>query len=229
MTEKTIRLCMISGSFEYDSETSLRKFQRYVEQHRPVKSTLIVYKNEDDPQSLKSIEDADVLLVFTRRLNTFGEELERFKRYCEQGKPIVGVRTASHAYQNWLAFDKAALGGDYQGHYGGGPIVRASVAPGANAHPVLHGVSDFDTYGSLYKNPSIAPDTTLLLTGSTPEHTEPVAWTRLHRGGRVFYTSLGHQKDFDVEMFLRLLANAVMWCAESPKAKEAAALRQSAA
>ena len=43
------------------------------------------------------------------------------------------------------------------------------------------------------------------------QRTEPVAWTRIHNGGRVFYTSLGHQRDFEVEMFLRLLANAVLW------------------
>jgi type 1 glutamine amidotransferase len=55
------------------------------------------------------------------------------------------------------------------------------------------------------------------LTGSTDEHEEPVAWTRMHRGGRVFYTSLGHQQDFREVDFLRLLANAVFWAAASRK------------
>ena len=103
------------------------------------------------------------------------------------------------------------MGGDYQGHYGAGPIAHAEINPNAKDHPILRGISNFDSYGSLYKNPSIATDTTLLLTGKTEEHAEPVAWTRRHRGGRVFYTSLGHQRDFEVEMFLRLLGNAVLW------------------
>ena len=35
------------------------------------------------------------------------------------------------------------------------------------------------------------------MSASTDEHDEPVTWTRTHAGGRVFYTSLGHQEDFE--------------------------------
>lgn len=211
MPNNRLKLCMLSGSFEYDSETSLAIFQDYIEKNHPIQATQIIYQSEDDDRSLEPLQDTDVLLVFTRRLNTAGKELDRFKAYCAAGKPIVGVRTASHAYQNWLDFDKDVLGGDYQGHYGGGVIARAEINSNAKDHPILRGLSNFDSYGSLYKNPSLAADTTPLLTGKTEEHTEPVAWTRIHRGGRVFYTSLGHQRDFEVEMFLRLLANGVLW------------------
>ena len=219
-----LKLCMISGSFEYDSEESLTIFQDYIEKNCAVKSTMIIYQSEDDDQSLEPLENTDVLLVFTRRLNTSGKELERFKTYCAQGKSIVGVRTASHAFQNWLDFDKEVLGGNYQGHYGSGPLVHLEVAPEAKEHPILQGVSDFKSHGSLYENTPLAADTSLLLTGKTDEpkaegvgerseHSEPVAWTRLHRGGRIFYTSLGQQKDFKDENFLHLLANAVFWVA----------------
>jgi len=206
-----LKLCMISGSFEYDSEESLTIFNDYIEKNCPVKSTMIIYQSEDDDQSLEPLEDTDVLLVFTRRLNTSGKELERFKTYCAQGKPIVGVRTASHAFQNWLDFDKEVLGGNYQGHYGSGPLVHLEIAPDAKEHPILQGVSDFKSHGSLYENTPLAADTSLLLTGKTDEHSEPVAWTRLHKGNRIFYTSLGQQKDFRDENFLRFLANAVFW------------------
>ena len=212
MPNNRLKLCMLSGSFEYDSEASLAVFQDYIEKNHPVQATQIIYQGEDDSQSLEPLQDTEVLLVFTRRLNTKGKELDRFKTYCDAGKPIVGVRTASHAYENWLDFDKEVLGGDYHGHYGAGPIAHAEIHPNGKDHSILQGISNFDSYGSLYKNPSIAADTTLLLTGKTDEHTEPVAWTRSHHhGGRIFYTSLGHQRDFKVEMFLRLLANAVLW------------------
>ncbi len=207
-----LNLCMLSGSFEYDSETSLTIFKKYVERHYPIQANLIVYNSEDDDPSLAALDDADALLVFTRRLNTEGASLSQFQTYCEQGRPIVGVRTASHAYQNWLAFDKVVLGGDYQGHYGEGPIVRAEVI--ATEHPILEGVSAFASYGSLYKNPSLRDDTSVLLMGRTSEHSEPVAWTRLHNGGRVCYTSLGHQKDFEVVPFLRFLAQSILWVSE---------------
>ena len=123
----------------------------------------------------------------------------------------MGVRTASHAFENWLAFDKEVLGGNYRGHYGSGPTCRVEIEPGAKDHPILADVSPFDSRGSLYRNTPIAEDACLLLNGRTEEEYEPVAWTRLHKGGRVFYTSLGHQGDFRDENFLRLLANAAFW------------------
>jgi len=208
-----IKLCVISGSFEYDSETSLKIFSEYMTKNHDVEMELIIYKNEDNDVSLEPIESTDVLLVFTRRLNTSGKELQRFQDYCNKGKPIVGIRTASHAFQNWLVFDKEVLGGNYQGHYGGGPIAHVEINPDAKDHPILKDITPFDSYGSLYKNIPIADDASLLLTGKTEKEFEPVAWTRLSHGGRVFYTSLGHQKDFEVNMFLKLLANAVFYVA----------------
>ena len=212
MKDERLKLCMISGSFEYDSERSLSIFRDYVERVFLVDATLIVYGSEDDHQPLDKIDDTDVLLVFTRRLNTVGPELERFKAYCKAGRPIVGVRTASHAFQNWLAFDREVLGGNYQMHWRHGPRAHVRFEPASAGHPLVEGVSEFSSAGSLYRNTPISTDTTLLMSASTEEHDEPVTWTRSHAGGRVFYTSLGHQDDFLESSFLRLLANAVLWC-----------------
>ena len=214
--DESLRLTMLSGSFEYDSEDSLTVLRDYLRYHSPkIASTLIAYRSEEDDPSLQLLEEeTDVLLVFTRRLNTAGPELDRFRQYCAAGKPIVGVRTASHACQNWLAFDREVLGGSYDGHYGSGAAARIEIAGEAGGHPVLKGVEPFESQGSLYRNTPIAEDTELLLTGRTPEHFEPVAWTRRHPGGRrgrIFYTSLGHQKDFWELDFLRLIDNAVNW------------------
>ena len=212
MNKEPLKLCMLSGSFEYESESSLTIFRDYVEREHPVRADLIVYRSEDDHQSLSAIEETDVLLVFTRRLNVDGEELERFKDYCREGRPIVGVRTASHAFQNWLAFDREVLGGNYQMHWEHGPRARVRFEPASEGHPLLEDVAEFSSAGSLYRNTPIATDASLLMSASTDEHEEPVTWTRTHAGGRVFYTSLGHDEDFKDPNFLRLLANAVLWC-----------------
>ena len=207
-----LNVCMLSGSFEYDSEASLTTFKTFVEKHYPIQANLVVYNSEDHDPSLAALDAADAVLVFTRRLNTEGTSLKQFQAYCEDGRPIVGVRTASHAYQNWLEFDKTVLGGDYQGHYGDGPLTHVELI--APEHPILNGIPAFACYGSLYKNPALRDDTSLLLMGRTDAQTEPVAWTRLHNGGRICYTSLGHQKDFEVEPFLRFLAQSILWVAE---------------
>ena len=208
-----LKVCMISGSFEYGSEESLSNFKDHLKKHQlDIEVTMIIYESEDDEQSLQILESTDVMVLFTRRLNTKGVELERFKSYCSLGKPIVGVRTASHAYQHYLEFDRDVLGGSYAGHFGHGPIAHVQIKKENADHPVLEGIPDFDSYGSLYKNPSNATDITTLMTASTSEgDREPVAWTRIHNGGRIFYTSLGHQQDFSVDHFLTLLTNAILW------------------
>jgi type 1 glutamine amidotransferase len=133
------------------------------------------------------------------------------KKYCQSGKPIVAIRTASHAFQNWLALDKEVWGGNYKGHYGAGPQTQVHIVPSEKEHAILAGVKPFTSAGSLYKNQGLARDVHVLLQGSIPGHEEPIAWTRSYRGGRIFYTSLGHPDDFKNDHFKRLLVNALYW------------------
>jgi type 1 glutamine amidotransferase len=55
--------------------------------------------------------------------------------------------------------------------------------------------------------------------GNNGTNSEPVTWVREYKKGRIFYTSLGHQKDFEQKDFLRLISNAILWTAgqEVPK------------
>ncbi len=203
---------MLSGSFEYDSEDSLTVLIGYLSENAPaIDSHLVVYQTESDVHSLGVLEeDTDVLLVFSRRLTMAGPELERIKRYCAAGKPVVGIRTASHAFERWLEFDREVLGGNYDGHYSAGPLCHVDGV--ATDDAILNGVLPFTSQGSLYRTAPLAADARLLLNGRTEEQTEPAAWTRSSAdGGRVFYTSLGHQKDFWELDFLRLIENALLW------------------
>jgi putative membrane-bound dehydrogenase-like protein len=209
-----LKVCLVSGSLEYQSDESLAAFQKYLETNYPVKCTRAFRRTDDDLPGLENLETCDVMLLFTRRLTISGAQLERVKRYCRAGKPIVAVRTASHAFQNWLALDKEVLGGNYKNHYKVGPLTDIRIVERAKGHPVLAGFVPYRSESSLYRNTGLAKDVTVLLTGSIPDHTEPIAWTRLHNGGRVFYTSLGAPKDFADENFRRLLAHALFWTAK---------------
>ena len=208
---KPLNVCLVSGSLEYHSDESLAAFQPYLEKQFGVRCTRAFIKTDEDLPGLENLDACDCMLLFTRRLRITGEQLDRVKRYCQSGRPIVGVRTASHAFQNWLALDKEVFGGDYQGHYGNERKPAISAVEAAKGHPILEWFEPYVSPGSLYKNPKLAPDVTILLTGAIPGHTEPVAWTRVHKGGRVFYTSLGHPDDFRKPAYLRLLARALFW------------------
>ena len=215
-------MCLVSGSLEYNSNESLAELQKYLEANYQVECSRAFVEGKDEKHlnGLANLADCDVMLLFTRRLKLSGEQLERIKSYCLSGKAIVGVRTASHAIQTWLELDKEVLGGNYRGHYGAGPETQIKILDAAKNHPLLAGVQPFRSAGSLYKNQGLAADTQVLMTGTNPDATEPITWTRTYKGGRVFYTSLGHPQDFTEESFRRLLANALFWTAgRTPQAK----------
>ena len=206
-----LRVCLVSASFEYESNKSLPILQKRLEKKGAVcLRAFMVGKDESKIAGLDQIDKCDVLVLFTRRSKLEGADLEHVKKYCLAGRPIVGIRTASHAVQTWLDLDHEVLGGNYTGHFGKG-TTKVQLVDAAKAHPVLVGVRPFETMGSLYKNDGIAKDCEVLLTGTNDKATMPVAWTRTYKGARIFYTSLGQQGDFEKESFLRLVENAVFW------------------
>ncbi len=208
-----LHVCLVSGSVEYDSDTSLTVLQKTLEKNYGVKCSRAFRKTDNDLPGLDNLKNCDVLVLFTRHLTIDGEQLELVKKYCLAGKPLVGIRTASHAFQNWLDLDKEVLGGNYKMHYPAGPVTDVKFTDLGMSHPILAGVKPFKSQASLYRNTGLAKDAQVLLTGTIPGHTEPIAWTRTYKGGRIFYTSLGHQTDFEEQNFVRMIANATFWTA----------------
>lgn len=183
------------------------------------------------PGLVDALGKADLLVVSVRRRALGADELAAVRGHVEAGRPLVGIRTASHAFSprnedaragdSWPEFDGSVLGGNYQGHHGVGPAVKLRVAPGAETHPILLGVPahSFASQGSLYRVSPLRPGAVPLLLGEIPgKPPEPVAWTHtaLAGRGRVFYTSLGHPDDFAQPAFRRLLANGMLWALDRP-------------
>jgi len=214
--DKKLRVALVSGSFEYKSDDSLIGYQKYLEANFPVECVRIFAKAQKDTTlaGLDQLAKCDAAIFFTRRLELEGESLEHVKKYVASKKPIVGVRTASHGFQKWLEMDADVLGGNYKGHFGAG-VADLKPVEKHKDHPILNGIKPFKTNGSLYKNPTVAADVTVLLQGTMGKESEPVAWTREKDGRRVFYTSLGHQDDFKDEMFIRLLTNGLAWATKN--------------
>lgn len=216
-----LKVCVLSGCDTYHSAKSLPPFIKWLEANYSVRCTLVEKKAVDDLPGLEALDDCDVAFVFIKRMKLSGDQLARFKKYATSGKPIVAVRTASHAVQTWLEFDKEVLGGNYKSHHPVGPVTKITVKPldlqqsTAKSHPVLVGVDLKTANDSLYKNLGHAADIQVLLEGTIPDQpTEPLAWTRDYRGGRVFYTSLGAEDTFELPAFRRMLANALFWTAK---------------
>jgi type 1 glutamine amidotransferase len=206
-----LRVCLVSASDEYESNRTLPILQKRLEAKGAVcVRAFMEGKDESKIVGLDQLDKCDLLVLFTRRSKLEGADLEHVKKYCLAGRPIVGIRTASHAVQTWLDLDHEVLGGNYAGHFGKG-TTKVRLVDAARSHPLLAGVGPFETVGSLYKNDGIEKDCEVLLTGTNDKATMPVAWTRTYKGARIFYTSLGQQGDFEKTSFLQLLENAVFW------------------
>lgn len=174
---------------------------------------------------LEVLKDADLLVVFCRRVALTGEQLGIIRDYLARGKPLVGIRTANHAFaalgdlasghEAWPEFVPKILGCENRG-YGPEPLGTAvSIVREQKNNPVLKGVepSEWHGDGSTYLvAPLLDKNATVLVMGRVNDKVEPVAWTRYTSDkSRVFYTSLGYPTDFDKPQYIRLLVNGIYW------------------
>jgi nicotinamidase-related amidase/type 1 glutamine amidotransferase len=230
-------LVLVMAEDEYETAKTLPPFvDRYLRDDFRV--TLVFGEDEGGGTTLPGIEaltEADVALVSIRRKALPAAQLKVIREYIEAGKPLVAIRTTSHAFSLrdaappaghalWPDFDQQVLGGRYEGHFGVHPDTLAWVKDGAEDHPLLAGVrrDQFRVASTLYQYGDLADTTRVLMVGRVGEEGEiqPVAWTnRTPWGGDVFYTSLGHAGDFRLPVFEQLLINAVRWTSGVPLEK----------
>jgi type 1 glutamine amidotransferase len=203
---------VISGSKEYQSEASLRPF--IAELEKQYRITITASWGTDGGETLENLDalkNAEVLLIFTRRMKLPEDQMKVIRAHWEAGRPIVGIRTASHSFQETdnAVFDRQVLGGSHQSHWADEPV-KVTNRPDQAEHPVLRGVGPFVSR-KLYKRADLLKDVIVLQTGDNGKDTQPVTLTREHHGGRIVYTSLGVPEDFKDKNFRRLLSNAIFW------------------
>ncbi|MCA8991451.1 MAG: isochorismatase family protein [Planctomycetaceae bacterium] len=218
---------IISAESEYKTEVSLPKFAAE-ELGRDFKVSFVFDNAEDrnDIPGLFAVESADVLFVSVRRRTLPSEQLAIIRKHITDGKPVVGIRTASHAFclrnqpapeglADWPEFDAEVFGGSYANHHNNKLQTTVHVT-GDGA--LLDGIdrADFLSGGSLYMPSPLAEGCQVLMTGTVVDaDPEPVAWTFTRQdGGKSFYTSLGHVSDFEQPSFRKLLLNGLHWAAQ---------------
>jgi nicotinamidase-related amidase len=184
-------------------------------------------------ENLQILEDANLAMFFIRRRALESEKMLAVTKYIASGRPVIGIRTASHAFDakgnvprtgggivaatestsnllaQWPEFDADVWGGNYQGHYGHLKTgTEFSLVPGMENHPILKGVKPFTTLNWLYQNrPLRSSNAVVLMLGSNPGvPNEPVFWIN---DDRAIYTSLGYWDDWKEESFRNLMFNSV--------------------
>ena len=179
-------------------------------------------------EGLKALESADLAIFYIRYRRLPENQPKYILNYVSSGKPIIGVRTSSHAFlypeghtYRYLndGFGRDVLGQKYMGKLG--PQTDVSTVPEQASHPMLRGVKkQFPSKCKLYRSHPLPAECTSLLVGK-PTHykpgryvkapSTPIAWIKKYKGARVFYTTLGDPDDFAIESFRRLFINAIYW------------------
>lgn len=174
--------------------------------------------------NIQAIQAADALLVSVRRRALPEGDLAIVRAFVASGKPVIGIRTASHAfslrnveppagYAQWPEFDAQVWGGSYTNHFGNTMKVSASPLEPAEAPFMTGDLDGLEPGGSLYKNNPLAAGTLALMQGAVEgEEPHPLAWSYVRAdSGRSFYTSLGHVDDFQQAEFRALLLRGIHW------------------
>lgn len=182
------RVVLVSGDEEYRSEEMLPQLARILA--RQGFSCVVLFAVDpkdgavcpnvtDNIPGLHHLRSADLLILFTRFRNLPDDQMRHLAAYVESGKPIIGLRTATHAFKlsdgafhrfSWDSaepqweggFGRRVLGETWISHHGihGKEGTRGMLAPGQTAHPILRGIKP----GSLF-SPTDVYTVRLPLTG----------------------------------------------------------------
>lgn len=216
----------------YHADKTLPEFAQFLREEHGIHATVLHGEGGHDIPGTANLQTADAAVVYVRRLGPSPAQIQALKDYVASGKPLIGLRTASHAFKlknapdgsyevpegqaEWPDFDPAILGGSYHGHEAN--EIGSDIRNVNRDHPIMQGVEpvEWHSKGSLYNAAPIADDAVLLQEGTVPDVVEPVTWIREATDGRgkVFYTSLGYPDDFKEPAFRQLLVNAIDWALE---------------
>lgn len=226
----------VTGDDEYRSEITMPMIARILEARFGLRTSIARAaprpQTKDHIEGLEALDSADLMVLYTRFRALPDDQLRRILAFTRSGKPMIGLRTSTHAFlypdgspHRALndEFGRDVFGQRWITHHGPRSTTRVSRLEAQADHPVLRGVQPFHARSWLYHVAPLHGDGNVVLLEGTSEGsdkvaraaefplTQPVAWTRTYGGARVFFTTLGHPEDFTHESMRRLLVNAVLW------------------
>jgi hypothetical protein len=170
-------IVLVSGDEEYRSEEALTQLAKILARHHGFTCTVLyaidpatgeISPNKtDNIPGLESLRKADLMVIATRFRNLPDEQMKEIDDYLHAGKPVVGMRTATHAFNipkerayahyGWnqhdgkmpQGFGRQVLGETWINHHGhhGKESTRGLLAPDAKEHPILRGIKDGEIWG----------------------------------------------------------------------------------
>lgn len=187
---------LVAGDDEYRSEEALPQLGKILSQHHGFKCTVLFPVDpatgeikpdyQQNIPGLEALESADAMIIATRFRNLPDEQMKYIDNYVNSGKPILGLRTATHAFNGikserfkkynfnyrgpeWVGgFGREILGDTWINHHGAHKreSTRGVVNDKQQDHPALNSVEDVWGPTDVYGIKNLPEDATVLLHGA---------------------------------------------------------------
>jgi putative heme-binding domain-containing protein len=197
------KIVLISGDEEYRSEEALPMLGKILSQRHGFDCTvhfavdpqtgIIDSNNQNNIPGLEQLDDADLMIIATRFRELPDEQMKHVVDFVNAGKPVIGLRTATHAfnyskqkdspYVEWSfssgkwpgGFGRQILGDTWISHHGnhGHEATRGAINEQQKENPVLRGVNDAFGQTDVYGIKNLTSDAKVLLYGQVVAGMKP--------------------------------------------------------
>jgi hypothetical protein len=188
-------IVFVTGDEEYRSEDLAPQLAKVLAVHHGFKCTVLFAINKEtgeiDPETvdnipgLEALDRADLMVLLLRFRELPDDQMKHVIDYTDSGKPIMGLRTSTHAfrykknkdspYAKYSFKDKEfdggygrqVLGETWITHYGGHQkeSTRGLIAKGMENHPIVKGIEDIWGPSDVYGITTLSGDSKPLIMG----------------------------------------------------------------
>ena len=244
-------IVLVSGDEEYRTEESMPMLAKILaEKHGFTCKVLFAWDSTGkyiDPNNQSGVigwnhlNDADLMLIGTRFRRPSEEGAKHITAFLNAGKPVIGIRTSTHAFNgngsfggkiSYGQFGPLVMGEGWVNHHGKhkGEGARGIIEVKNAAHPILKGVTDVFGPSDVYGIRRLTDKDTILMRGAVTKTLEPnssfvdskndpmqpLAWLHPYTApngkiGTTFCTTMGASVDLVSEDLRRLLVNAAFF------------------
>jgi hypothetical protein len=176
------KIVLVSGDEEYRSEEALPQLAKILSTSHGFNCTVLFAQDPEKPgivnpnyvkniPGLENLKTADLMIIFTRFRALHDDQMQHIDDYLKSGKPVIGIRTATHAFNftkndsasNWKqygnyysgddewkdGFGRLVLGENWISHHGKHKhqSTRGIPAAGMDGHPILNGIAQGEIWG----------------------------------------------------------------------------------
>ncbi|MBC8065466.1 MAG: ThuA domain-containing protein [Chlorobia bacterium] len=184
-------IVLLAGDEEYRSEEGLPQLAKILSTRHGFKCTVLFSINEKgeiDPNvtsnqpGLEALAKADLCIMLLRFRCWPDSQMKHFADYLDSGKPIIALRTSTHAFnypadstspyrrfgwqsKDWPGgFGKQVLGENWVSHWGNHGSQATKGIVSHRAHPILNGVKELFGNSDVYEA-APPPDAQILVWG----------------------------------------------------------------